>query len=101
MNEELRDAIGRAAYEVLDEALEEENDMDGDYDWDKLFPWDKLSEDAKEVNRKCGEAAVQAFLAPLMPTISTLAQELIKNNPSMESMMREVVRQAIGKELDV
>ncbi len=48
MNEELREAIGKAAYEALLEDLE--------------TPWDELSEEAKEVNRKSAEAAVVAYM---------------------------------------
>ncbi len=48
MNPDLREAIGRAAYEA---AL-------GD---DMEIPWDKLTEAAKEVNRKSAEAAVEAY----------------------------------------
>jgi hypothetical protein len=87
MDERLREAIGRASYEA---AL-------GD---DMVLPWDKLSEDAKEVNRKSAEKVVEAFLAPFLPAITTLAQELIRNNPGMEDMMREVWKQAIGKEIE-
>jgi hypothetical protein len=45
MNDELRNAIGKASYEA---AL-------GD---DVMIPWDKLSEAAKEVNMRSAEAAV-------------------------------------------
>ena len=45
MDEQLREAIGKASYEA---AL-------GD---DMMLPWDKLTEAAKEVNRKSAEAAV-------------------------------------------
>ncbi len=47
MNEELREAIGRAAYEA---AL-------GD---DMILSWAQLTEEAKEVNRRSAEAAVVA-----------------------------------------
>ena len=45
MDAELREAIGKASYEA---AL-------GD---DMMLPWNMLTEDAKEVNRRSAEAAV-------------------------------------------
>jgi hypothetical protein len=56
---ELRESVGKASYEALGEEVE--------------ISWEQLPESAKEMNRKCGEAAIGAYKqhieskAPLWP----------------------------------
>lgn len=54
MDEKLRDAIGRVLYE---QDVKHYNPAQG-----TAVPWDELLEDTREHYRKCGEAAVSAFL---------------------------------------
>lgn len=85
MNPELREAIGKALYASLT--------LD-------TPPWEWLSEMTQEHYRMCGEKAVEAFIAPFLPSITLLAQELVKNNPSMKDAIRQVFQQATGENLE-
>ena len=84
MNPQLREAIGKASYEALIDDLE--------------TPWDKLSEDAREINRKSAEAAVEAFIGPLLPNITPVVNALIAVNPEFEKATKELIREATGKQ---
>lgn len=52
MNEELRNIIGKAAYEVLELELPDIHPL-----W-----WDELSPEKQEINKKAAESAVSAYL---------------------------------------
>lgn len=49
MNKELQDAIGEAAYKVLERDLHHPES------------WDKLPEEKKEITKRVAEAAVEAY----------------------------------------
>ena len=86
MNDVLRNTIGRAAYEA---AL-------GD---DLELSWSQLTEEAKEVNRRSAEAAVEMFVQPFLPVMQILATELLIHNPAHKETIQQIYLQATGKEL--
>lgn len=83
MNPELREAIGKVLFEQMHHD-----------------PWEKEPEPIKEVYMSHAEKVVEAFIAPFLPGITILGQELIKNNPSMRDMINQVFHQATGRDLD-
>jgi hypothetical protein len=84
MNEELRNAIGKALYEY---SLQEP----GDYS----VKWDALSN--KEQWMRRAEKVVETFLQPFLPVLAILSQELISLNPKHEETIRMIYKEAIGE----
>lgn len=93
MNEELRNIIGKAAYDEQAKCINSLN-------LDTALPWDELLEDTKEDCRRCAEKVIEAFIQPIMPTLANLTKSLIGLNQHQQDAIRHIVRVVTGKELE-
>ncbi len=86
INEAYLENIAKAAYEV-------NINVNVDRPWDHLYP------DDKERWRQCGEAAIMAFLHPIMPTIQNAINAVTGAYPGSQQvlmMLDEILQMRVG-----
>ena len=85
--------VAKASYQCLDK------EFDGQQRFTKLEPWENLIEPMKQHYRILAEAAIMAFLHPIMPTIQNAINAVTGAYPGSQQvlmMLDEILQMKVG-----